>query len=281
MARSMCFSVILLALVASSAPAPIILKIHDEVEEYALIDAVSGQKPVKDFRAEIGALEKTLTANNRAKIEKILGKPAQKPGKDYAMPVGQPRMIMISGLRYADEKLNKDHTEFYPVHDFAGIEVHYGIDGESSQYALLYFKVDKTFPKLKKLEEDKPAKVGTPTRKHTIDLEHWDKMEQETQKEKIAEIFSAPAGDYAPGTEYFTRAYGWRRGKGEKVHETLEWRSEKGRIVVEFDEKGNFVTSEFYYPGRDPVTNVAERLKWDREKFAKVKKYLEERLAQK
>ena len=64
-----------------------------------------------------------------------------------------------------------------------------------------------------------------------------------------------------------------------KVHETLEWRSEKARIVVEFDDKGNFLTSEFYYPGRDPVTNVAERLKWDREKFARVKKYVEERKA--
>jgi hypothetical protein len=65
------------------------------------------------------------------------------------------------------------------------------------------------------------------------------------------------------------------------VHETLEWRSEKGRIVVEFDEQGNFVASEFYHPGRDPVTNIAERLKWDREKFDKVKKYVEERMAAK
>lgn len=65
------------------------------------------------------------------------------------------------------------------------------------------------------------------------------------------------------------------------MHETLEWRSEKGRIVVEFDEKGAFVTSEFYRPRRDPVTNVAERLKWDREKFDKVKKYVGERMAAK
>jgi hypothetical protein len=72
-----------------------------------------------------------------------------------------------------------------------------------------------------------------------------------------------------------------RRGGNGRVHETLEWRSEKARIVVEFDEKGNCVTSEFYRPGRDPITNVAERLKWDREKFAKVKKYIEERLAAK
>ena len=91
-------------------------------------------------------------------------------------------------------------------------------------------------------------------------------------KEQIAELFSAPAGDYAPGTDYLTRAWGWRRGGHGKVQQTLEWRSEKGRIVVEFDEKGNFVTSEFYHPGRDPVTNVVERLKWDRMKFDKAER---------
>jgi hypothetical protein len=106
-------------------------------------------------------------------------------------------------------------------------------------------------------------------------------MNEGMNKEQLAELFSAPAGDYAPGTDYLTRSWGWRRGDHGKVHETLEWRSEKGRIVVEFDEKGNFVTSEFYYPGRDPVTNVAERLKWDRVKFEKVKKYVEERMAAK
>jgi hypothetical protein len=61
----------------------------------------------------------------------------------------------------------------------------------------------------------------------------------------------------------------------------MEWRSEKGRVVVEFDEKGNFVTSAFYFPGRDPASNVAVRLKWDRERFDRVKKYVEERMAAK
>jgi hypothetical protein len=157
----------------------------------------------------------------------------------------------------------------------------------SPQFAVLYFKVDDAFPKLKKVEEkaiDKPAdpKKGLAViRKHTIDAEHWDKMKEGMDKEQIAELFSAPAGDYAPGTEYLTRRWGWRRGDGGKVHETLEWRSEKGRIVVELDDKGRFVTSEFYYPGRDPATNVAERLKLDRVKFNKVKKYVEERMATK
>ena len=143
--------------------------------------------------------------------------------------------------------------------------------------------MDDAFPKLKKVETkaiDKPAnpkKRPAVIRKHTIDVDHWEKMKDGMNKEQIAELFSVPAGDYAPGTEYLTRRWGWRRGCHEKVHETLEWRSEKGRIVVEFDAKGNFVTSEFYHPGRDPITNVAERLKWDREKFDKVKKYVEER----
>jgi hypothetical protein len=284
MVRSMWLSIIVLAAVASSSRAVIILTIHDPVDDHELVDAVSGQKPVKEFAAEIEALEKILLTNDKEKIEKLLGKPAPKAGKDYAIPVGQHRMYAISGIRYADEKMNKDHTAYYAIGDFAGIEVRYGIDGTSPQFAVLYFKVDDAFPKLKKVEEkpiDKPAeprKGPAVTRKHTIDVDHWDMMKEGMNKEKIAELFSAPAGDYAPGTEYLTRRWGWRRGDGEKVHETLEWRSEKGRIVVEFDEKGNFVTSEFYYPGRDPVTNVAERLKWDRAKLEKVKKHIEERM---
>jgi hypothetical protein len=283
----MWLSIIVLAAAASDSRAPIFLTIHDPVDDYALVDAVSGQKPVKEFAAEIEALEKTLLANDKEKIEKLLGKPTSKPEKDYAIPVGQHRKFWISGLRSRNEKVNKNHAAYYPVGDFAGIEVRYGINGTSPQFAILYFKVDDAFPKLKKVEEkaiDKPAnpkKGPAVIRKHTIDEDHWDMMKEGMNKEQIAELFSAPAGDYAPGTDYLTRGWGWHRGGDGKVHETLEWRSEKGRIVVEFDEKGNFVTSEFYRPGRDPITNVAERLKWDREKFAKVKKYVEERLAAK
>src|SRR5439155_26918496 len=133
------------------------------------------------------------------------------------------------------------------------------------------------FPKLKEVKlkrvEEKaigktadPKKARAAIRNHTIDVGHWNQMKEGMNKEQITKLFSAPAGNYAPGTDYLTRSWGWRRGGDGKVHEALEWRSEKGHVVVEFDEKGNFVTSEFYYPGRDPVTNVAERLNWDREK---------------
>src|SRR5262249_45186653 len=151
----------MLVVASSVGRAVIFLMIHDPVDDHFLVDAVSGQKPVKEFAAEIRALEQTLTANKRGTIEKLFGKPAKKPEKDFAMPVAQPRMFGISGIRSADEKKNKDHTEFHPVGDFAGIEVWYGIDGETPSFALLYFKVDKTFPKLKKVEEkaaEKPVK---------------------------------------------------------------------------------------------------------------------------
>jgi hypothetical protein len=285
MARSTWLSILVLVVVASGGRAVIFLTIHDPVDDHILVDAVSGQKPVRALAAEIEALEKNLLANDKGKIEKLLGKSAAKPRGDYAMPLGQCRSYMISGLNFG-AKEDKRHTAYYPVGDFAGIEVSYGFDGKSPQYAVLYFKVDDDFPKLKKVEEkpgDKPAgpKKAAPTRKHTIDMDHWNKMTEEMNKAQVAELFSVSAGDYAPGTEYLTRTWGWRRGSGGEVKETLEWRGEKGRIIVEFDEKGNYVTCEFYFPGRDPATNVADRLKWDREKFAKVKKYVEERMAAK
>jgi len=188
MVRSMWLSIIVLAVVASVGRAPILFNIGDPVDDIALVYAVSGQEPVKEFAAEIEALEKTLLANDKERIEKLLGKPGPRPEKDCALPVGQRRKFMISGLRYDDPKMNKDHMAYYSVGDFASIAVRYGINGTSPQFAVLYFKVDNAFPKLKKLERE---------------------GHQET--------------------------------------------------------------------GRDSVTNIAERLKWDQEKFAKLKKYIEER----
>ncbi len=277
-------SVIVLAAVASSSRAVVFLRIHDAVDDFVLVDAVSGQKPVKESAAKVRAIQKIVIANDVEKNEKLFGKPVRRHPDNYAMPVAQSRSFMISGIRYGDETMNKDHTDFHPIGDFAAIEIHYGIDGKSPSFALLYFKMDKAFPGLKKVEDkdaEKPAKTGTTTRKNTIDIDHWNQIKQEMNKEKVAELFSTAAGDYAPGTDYLTRSSGSRHGGDGKVHETLEWRSANGRIVVEFDAKGKLVTSEYFKPGRDPVTNISERLKWDQERFDKVKKYIEDRIAAK
>ena len=68
MARSMWLSIIVLAAVTSESRAPIFLTIVDPVDDSALVGAVSGQKPVKEFAAEIEAFEKTLLANDEEKI---------------------------------------------------------------------------------------------------------------------------------------------------------------------------------------------------------------------
>ncbi|WP_088259983.1 hypothetical protein [Fimbriiglobus ruber] len=280
-------SLLLIALACSMALGGEILSLSDPIDDEWLVGAVSGQPPVKEFGSAIHELIRPVCALKQFQIEKVLGRPTPKKVKDYAMPIGQSRMWSLSGIRYVDEKMNKDHTKFYPIDDIAGIEVWYGIDGESPQFALLYFKIDETFPKLKKVEEkhsDQPVKkVERPTalRKNGIDSEHWSMMKTGVNKEEIEKLFLVPAGNYAPGTEYLTRSWGIRRAGYGKVQETLEWRGEKGYIVVEFDEKGILLNSECFLPGRDPVTNVAERLKWDRSKFEKVKKYVEGRMAAK
>jgi len=163
----MWLSIIVLAVVVSNCRAPIFLTIDDPEDDTTLVDAVSGQKPVEEFAAEIEAFEKKLLANDLEKIEKLLGKPGPRPEKGYAMPIGQHRKLLISGLRHSDKKMNKNHTDYYPIGDFAGIEVSYGINGTSPQFAVLYFKVDNQFPRLTvtnmaerlKWDRDKFAKV--------------------------------------------------------------------------------------------------------------------------
>jgi hypothetical protein len=193
--------------------------------------------------------------------------------------MGQPSAYSISGL--IDKK---SHSAFYPVGDFAGIEIQYGGDGDG-RFMVLYFKMDDAFPKLKKVEEkepDKPTQCGKQPvvlRKHTIDENHWNELKEGMNKEQIVKLFSAPPGDYAPGTAYRTRAWDERLVSHRKIHETLEWRSDQGRIIVDLDDEGRLRSAVFHDPGRDPVVaNLAERLKWDRERFAKVKKYVQERI---
>lgn len=149
MARSMWLSIIVLVALASGSRAIIFLVIHDPVDDDALVDAVSGQKAVKEVAAEIEALEKTLLAKDKKRIEELLGKPVPKPEKGYAIPISQHRKYAISGRRSLDEQLNRDHTAYYPIGNFAGIEIRYWIDGKTPQFAVLYFLTDGAFPKLK------------------------------------------------------------------------------------------------------------------------------------
>jgi len=126
MARHMWLSLVLLAAAGPEARAIVTAMVLDDVDDVALVAAVSGQKPVKEFAAEIAAFRESLTASKKGGIEKLLSKPERRPTEDYAMPVAQPRGFSMSGVRHSDKKQNKDHSAIYLVGDFAGIEVWYG-----------------------------------------------------------------------------------------------------------------------------------------------------------
>jgi hypothetical protein len=88
-----------------------------------------------------------LTKNEQAGIEKLLGKPRTKPASTYALPLAQPRRLLMSGIGLLD-KNSKRHDEFYPVADIGAIEVWYGLSGKSVEAIVIYLKVDKAFAKL-------------------------------------------------------------------------------------------------------------------------------------
>jgi hypothetical protein len=148
MIRNMLVGVIVIGILASTAWAGIFMRFQDDFDDSSLVSAVSEQEPVKKFNEEINSFQKTLWPCKEKEIEKFLGKPVARPEKTYAMPVAEARAVLMSGIRYSEKKMNKNHIAFYPIDDFAGLDVWYGMDGESPEFAILYFKVDKTFPKL-------------------------------------------------------------------------------------------------------------------------------------
>ncbi len=80
----------------------------------------------------------------------------------------------MSGLCYADPKLNKDHTDFYILKDVAALEVYYGCDGEMPEAIVFYFPTDKDFPKLTR---DNLAKRLAWDESHLKNmLVHYDRM---------------------------------------------------------------------------------------------------------
>src|SRR4051812_7698800 len=72
------------------------------------------QDPAGVEAAEVVArLERGLMARDLAGIERVLGKPGERPaGRRYAMPLGQRLAYGYSGFHATPDR---SHTEFYPV----------------------------------------------------------------------------------------------------------------------------------------------------------------------
>ncbi len=155
MFRSSLFAVLVFGLVVTEARGVIVLVLWDDCDDRDAILAVRDVQAVKAFRQRMDKFTNRLRVLKEKDIVALFGKPTTKPAKTFAMPVAQPRTIALSGIRYADHRLNKDHSEFYTIGDFAGIEVYYAIDGETPAAILLYFQRDGKFPKLAKDNLDK------------------------------------------------------------------------------------------------------------------------------
>ena len=166
------------------------MHVLDDVDDRSLVGAVSEQEPVKRMKKDLEAFEKTFLSCNDKEIEKLLGKPIPRAAKAYAMPVAQARRYFMSGIISSNSKF---HNEFYSVEDFAGIEVRYGSDGETPVFVILYFKVDKAFPKLTEFERkpaEKQEKLPDPVtnidERLKWDRERFDKLVKHVEKLRAA-----------------------------------------------------------------------------------------------
>lgn len=153
MLRSCLLAFLAAGVLVTEASAVIVLYL-DDVDDARIINAVVDTDKVKESRKEVQELGKPLMKLNREALAAVLGKPAAKPAKTYAMPVGEIRALALSGVRKAnDNRPDSDFVSFHPVGDFAAVEVYhsrYNQDGDIPLAVRIYLKIDKTFPKLTK-----------------------------------------------------------------------------------------------------------------------------------
>lgn len=133
-----------------SSALSIIMILDDEFDNRHILLSLRNDKAVKAFNEKITALADRLNRLKERDIVALFGKPIAQPANTFAMPVAQPRGFGLSGLRYADEKKNKDHVEFYEVGTCAGLKVYYSLDGVSPDVIIFYLRVDDSFPRLAK-----------------------------------------------------------------------------------------------------------------------------------
>lgn len=153
MIRSCLLAFIAVGVLVTEASAIIVMYL-DDVDDARIINAVADTDKVKESRKDVQELGRLLMKLNRVTLTALLGKPAAKPAKTYAMPVGEIRGLALSGVRRADDKRpDSDFVSFHPIGDFAAVEVYYSRynqDGDTPLAVRIYLKVDKTFPKLTK-----------------------------------------------------------------------------------------------------------------------------------
>lgn len=153
MLRSCILALLAFGVLVTEASAGIDLYL-DEFDDVRIVNAAANVDSVKVSRKELLKLGNKLLKLKRPDLESLLGKSVEKPANTYAMPVGETKNVSLPGLRDAnDNRPEKDMVSFYPLGDFAAVEVYYSRHNQAGDTPLavrFYLKVDKTFPKLTK-----------------------------------------------------------------------------------------------------------------------------------
>ena len=129
--RTIAAGLVVLLLSGTPAGAVIFLSLEDEFDDIGLVHQAHDRPAVQASRAKLDEYTHSLWRLKERDFVAMFGKAQAKPDKTYAMPVAQARGLGLSGLRYGDPAMNKDHTDFYVVPGVAALEVYYQIDGES------------------------------------------------------------------------------------------------------------------------------------------------------
>jgi hypothetical protein len=135
------------------ARAVIIWVLHNPFDDWKALDAVRGDQRVLTFGKELDEFIHRLLPLKERDFHALFGKTVRNGSEEYALSVAGPRGVALSGIRSADPRMNKDHTDFHRVGDDGGIEVYYQTDGRTPAAIVLYFRVDRGFLRLKSAKE--------------------------------------------------------------------------------------------------------------------------------
>jgi hypothetical protein len=149
--RLMILSCLAACLLPSATRAVIFRLLRDPQDDAAVVREAQEGKQVIAFRREVEAVTGRMLHWKERDFRALFGKPVAPEEREYAMMCTEARVIGLSGLRYADEKLNKDHTDTHLLGTGGRIDVYYGIDGETPVHVHYYLKVDKDFVKLDRI----------------------------------------------------------------------------------------------------------------------------------
>ena len=139
-------SIALITLMMSAAAAPAgIVDLEEEFDDQKAVETVMAHGQISSHKAKLDALREQLILLRERDMLALFGDPVEKPEKAYTLPVVQPRTLVLSDFRYADETQNKNHVEFHEAGDVGAVQIYYGVDGISPEAVVVYLRVNDGF----------------------------------------------------------------------------------------------------------------------------------------